>query len=280
LALFNSYYDSRCYLPLHVYEGLSGKLITSILRPGSRPKGSQVVAILKRLVSRIRASWPDTIIVFRGDSHFCVPEVLKYCDAHDVKYCVGLAGNAVLERLAEPLTNEAKAVFVQANNPVRLYESFSYKADTWDKPTRVVAKAEISSSGSMLRFLATNLAEPDEATIYQDIYAPRGRMENYIKDHKLHTKSDRTSCNSFEANQFRLFLHSAAYVLMHALRENVLKGTEFAQAQFDTIRLRLLKVGAKVREIKTKIKLHLPSSFPHKDILVKACAIFYVLSTP
>jgi len=280
LTLFNDYYGSRCYLPLHVYEGLSGKLITSILRPGSRPKGSQIVAILKRLVARIRASWPDTIIVFRGDSHFCAPEVLKFCDTHNIKYCVGLAANAVLNRLAEPLTNEAKAVFAQSNIPVRLYESFSYKAGTWDKPTRVIAKAGVSPSVSSLRFLATNLAEPDEAAIYQDIYSPRGRMENYIKDHKLYTKSDRTSCNKFSANQVRLFLHSAAYVLMHALRENVLKGTEFARAQFDTIRLHLLKIGAKVRELKTRIKLHLPSSFPHKDIMVKACAIFYVLSTP
>ncbi len=279
LSLFNSYYGSNCYLPLHVYEGLSGKLITSILRPGSRPKGSQIVAILKRLIARIRACWPETIIVFRGDSHFCTPEVLRYCHAHDIKYCIGLAGNAVLKRLAEPLLSEAKAVFAQSNIPVRLHESFSYKAGTWDKPTRVAAKAEVSATGCSLRFLATNLTEPDEATIYQDIYSPRGRMENYIKDHKLHLKSDRTSCNTFEANQFRLFLASAAYVLMHAFRENVLKGTEFARAQFDTIRLHLLKVGAKVRELKTRIKLHLPSSFPHKTILVKACAIFHALDT-
>ncbi len=277
LSLFNSYYDSRCYLPLHVYEGLSGKLITSILRPGSRPKGSQIVAILKRLVARIRASWQNTIIVFRGDSHFCTPEVLRYCHENDIKYCIGLAGNAVLKRLAEPLISEAKAVFARSNIPVRLYESFSYKAGTWDKPTRVIAKAEISSSCASLRFLATDLDKPDEATIYQDIYSPRGRMENYIKDHKLHLKSDRTSCNSFEANQFRLFLSSAAYVLMHAFRENALKGTEFARAQFDTIRLHLLKIGAKVRELKTRIKIHLPSSFPHKAVLAKACAIFYAL---
>lgn len=279
LSLFNNYYGSNCYLPLHVYEGLSGKLITSILRPGSRPKGSQIVAILKRIVARIRASWPETIIVFRGDSHFCVPEALKYCDEHGIKYCLGLAGNAVLKRLAEPLLSKAKAVFAQSNIPVRLYESFSYQAGSWDKPTRVIAKAEVSSSCASLRFLATDLKEPDETTIYHHIYSPRGQMENYIKDHKLGLKSDRTSCNSFEANQFRLFLSSAAYVLMHAFRENALKGTEFARAQFDTIRLHLLKVGAKVRELKTRIKLHLPSSFPHKTVLAKACAIFCVLDS-
>jgi len=115
LALFNGYYDKSCYLPLHVYEGLSGKLIASILRPGKRPTGKQVVSILKRLVKRIRASRPDTIIVFRGDSHFCSPEALKYCDEHDLKYCIGLGSNAVLKRLIEPLLAEAKAIFACSN---------------------------------------------------------------------------------------------------------------------------------------------------------------------
>jgi hypothetical protein len=280
LALFNGYYDSRCYLPLHVYEGLSGKLITSILRPGKRPTGKQVVAILKRIVKRIRASWPDTIIVFRGDSHFCAPEVLKYCDEHGLFYCIGLGSNAVLKRLVKPLMAEAKAIFAKSNIKVRLYESFSYKADTWDSSKRVVAKAEVTEKGCISRFVVTNLTQPDEATIYQKIYSGRGQMENYIKNHKIYTRSDRTSCHSFAANQFRLFLHSAAYILLHALRENILKSTEFARAQFDTIRLKLLKIGAKVRELKTKIKLHLPSAFPHKAILVRACAVFCTLAVP
>jgi hypothetical protein len=280
LALFNGYYDSRCYLPLHVYEGLSGKLITSILRPGKRPTGKQVVSILKRIVKRIRTCWPDTIIVFRGDSHFCSPEVLKYCDEHGLYYCIGLAGNAVLKRLIEPLMAEAKSIFAKSNIKIRLYESISYKAATWDKPQRVVAKAEVSHKGCISRFVVTNLTKPDEATIYQQIYSGRGQMENYIKNHKIYTKSDRTSCHKFTANQFRLFLHSAAYILLHALRENTLRGTEFARAQFDTIRLKLLKIGAKIRELKTKIKLHLPSSFPHKSILIKACAIFCTLAIP
>jgi hypothetical protein len=280
LALFNGYYDCRCYLPLHVYEGLSGKLITSILRPGKRPTGKQVVAILKRIVKPIRASWPDTIIVFRGDGHFCSPEVLKYCDEHGLYYCIGLSGNAVLKRLIEPLMAEAKSIFAKSNIKVRLYDSFTYQANTWDKPQRVVAKAEVTERGENSRFVVTSLTEPDEATIYQQIYSGRGQMENYIKNHKIYTKSDRTSCHKFTANQFRLFLHSAAYILLHALRENVLKGTEFARAQFDTIRLHLLKIGAKVRELKTKIKLHLPSAFPHKTIMAKACAIFYTLAVP
>ena len=274
LCLYNGYYNSYCYQPLHVYEGLSGKLISSVLRPGKRSTGKQIVMILKRIVQKIRSSWPKTIILFRGDSHFCTPEVLQYCDDHDLLYGIGLSGNAVLQRLVISLIAEAKAVFARSNIKVKLYETFTYQAGSWDKPHKIVAKVEYSKKGTNVRFVVTNLTEPDPATIYKQIYCGRGQMENYIKDHKRSLKSDRTSCHSFEANQFRLFLHSAAYVLMHSLRENILKGTELAQAQFDTIRLKILKVGAKVREMKTRIKLHLPSSFPYKSIFYKASAVF------
>jgi hypothetical protein len=277
LTLFNNYYDSHCYLPLHVYEGISGKLIASVLRPGKRPTGKQVVAILKRIVKKIRATWPDTIILFRGDSHFCSPEVLRYCDKLRLFYTIGLCGNAVLNRLIEPLMACARAVFAQAQLPTRLYESFSYKAQTWDAPQRVVAKAEVNTKGDNPRFVVTNLTEPDDTTVYKYLYCGRGQMENYIKNHKIYTKSDRTSCHKFTANQFRLYLHSAVYVLLHAFRENVLRGTQFACAQFDIIRLNLLKIGAHIRELKTKISLHLPSSCPYKPILSKIAALFQTL---
>jgi len=278
LTLFNKYYDSHCYLPLHVYEGISGKLITSILRPGKRPTGKQVVAVLKRIVRKIRASWPDTLILFRGDSHFCSPEALRYCDKHRLFYVIGLSGNAVLKPMIEPLMAEARAVFAQSQFPVKLYESFTYKAESWDSLQRVVAKAEVNAKGDNPRFVVTNLADPDDTTVYKYLYCGRGQMENYIKDHKIYLKSDRTSCHEFAANQFRLFLHSAAYVLLQAFRENTLKSTQFAHAQFDIIRLNLLKIGARVRELKTKISLHLPSSFPHKPILSKITALFQTLS--
>jgi len=279
-SLFNGYYDSHCYLPLHIYEGLSGKLIASILKPGKRSSGKQVVAILKRLIKRIRSHWPKTLILFRGDSHFCTPEVLQYCQKHDLLYCLGLTGNAVLKRQTEPLIQEAKNLFAQTGQQmVKLYDAFTYRAKSWDSPQKVVVKVEVSHKGCNLRFVVSNLTDPEPEVIYGQIYTGRGQMENYIKEHKLHIKSDRTSCHDFAANQFRLFLHSAAYVLLHSFRENVLKGTEFAKAQFNTIQLHLLKVGAKVRELKTKIKLHLPSSFPHKTVLIKACAILSTLAT-
>jgi len=277
LTLFNTYYNSHCYLPLHIYEGLSGKLISTLLRPGKRPTGKQIVSVLKRIVKRIRPLWPDTLILLRGDSHFCAPEVLRYCEKNNVLYCLGLSGNQVLQRQVESLTAKANTLYEQSASKVTLYDELNYQAGSWDASQRVITKVEFSSRGSNIRFVVTNLTEPDPVVIYKQIYCGRGQMENYIKDHKLHIKSDRTSCNSFTANQFRLFLHSAAYTLLHALRDNILKGTQFASAQFDTIRLKLLKIGAKVREMKTRIKLHLPSSFPCKSILYKACALFSVV---
>ncbi len=156
LCLYNGYYNSYCYQPLHVYEGLSGKLIGSVLRPGKRPTGKQIVMVLKRIVQKIRSSWPETLILFRGDSHFCTPEVLQYCDDHDLLYGIGLSGNAVLQRLVISLIAEAKAVFVRSNIKVKLYETFTYQAGSWDKEHKVVAKVECSEKGTNVRFVVTN----------------------------------------------------------------------------------------------------------------------------
>ena len=277
LSLFNPYYDAQCYLPLHVYEGISGKLITSVLRPGKRPTGEQVVALLKRIVKRIRTAWPDTHILFRGDSHFCSSTILQWCEENTIRYCTGFPGTTAIKNVAEPLIAHAKALFAQSNMPVTLYETFSYKAKNWSSARQVVVKVELNDKKTILRFLVHNLDEPEPAVIYKTIYSGRGQMENYIKDHKLALKSDRTSCHNFMANQFRLFLHSAAYILMHSLRENLLKGTQWARAQFDTIRLKLFKIGAPVQEIKTKIKLHLPSSFPYKSVIFKLSTLLSII---
>jgi hypothetical protein len=274
LTSFNGYYNSHCYLPLHIYEGISGKLISTILKPGKRATGKQIVSILKRLVKKIRSSWPDTTILFRGDSHFCSPEVLRFCKKHGLLYCIGLAGNSALQRMAQELKAEAQAVFAVAKRKVRLYDSFTYQAETWDEPLDVVVKVEVTDKGCNLRFVVNNLDDTKPTIIYQDVYCGRGQTENHIKNHKVDLKSDRTSCHSFAANQLRLFLHSAAYNLLHSLRENTLKATEFANAQFSSIRLYLLKIGAMVQELKSKVKLHLPSSFPLKPIFTKACDIF------
>jgi hypothetical protein len=268
MSMFNSYYDTHCYLPLHIYDGRTGKLVLTVLRPGKRAKGKEIVAILKRVVRRIRAQWPTVEIVLRGDSHFSPPEVQSWADALDnVHFILGLTGNTILRQKGKELMEHAEALFKLSQEKVRLFGQFTYKASTWDKEQRVIMKAEVTKDGSNPRFVVTSLDSSRASFIYDETYCGRGQMENFIKDHKTHLHSDRTSCCSFQANQFRLFLHSAAYWLLYTIRESGLKGTDLARAQFNTIQNKVLKIGIRVEEMITRIKLHLPTSYPFKDLL-------------
>ena len=279
LTLFNGYFNDTCYMPLHVYEGLSGKLITTILKPGQRMTGKQTRAIVKRIIKKIREHWSNTIIVFRGDCHFTTPEVMEWIDDQDnVKFVSGLTSNAVLKKLAQPILERAFRLYEHCQRKVVLFHTVRYKAKSWNKYRRVVIKVEVSSEGKSVRFIVTDMEQAKAKALYQDIYCGRGNAELYIKDHKLYLKSDRTSCHRFEANQFRSFLHSTAYVLIHALKTNVLKNTQWANATIDTIRLRLFKIGARVRELKTRIKIELPSSYPQKETLRRSFQILELLS--
>ena len=272
LALFNGYYQETCYQPLHVYEGFSGKPITAILRPGKRPGGKEIVSYVKRIVERIRQKWPDTIVVYRSDSHYSAPEVFAFIDQQNDCYSVtGLTRNALLLKHVEALIKHVQ----QQPAGFKRYHSFMYKAEIWSKPRKVVAKVEMTDIGKLnVRFISSDMFNAKAKALYEDIYCARGNDELYIKDHKTYTKSDRTSCHRFLANQFRLFLHSAAYVLLHSFRSNMLKGTSMATATFETIRLKLLKVGVRIIERKTKISVHLPMAYPHQWILSKCLAIF------
>jgi hypothetical protein len=275
LALFNNYYHEVCYQPLHVYEGLSGKLITTILRPGKRPNGKEIVAWLKRIVQIIRNQWSQTIIVFRGDSHYSAPEVFEYISGEEnVVSVVGLTGNPKLQRIIQPIIDQVK------NKPAgtRRFHSFYYQAGSWSHPRRIVAKIEMTEKGLNVRFISTDMHKAKAGELYERIYSARGNDERYIKDHKTYTKSDRTSCNRFTANQFRLFLHSAAYVLLHTLRSELLRNTNLATATFHTIRLKLLKVGARIIELKTRIKVHLPTACPYQNVFDKCLGILRHLS--
>lgn len=302
-SLFNGYYDAYCYLPLHIYEGQSGKLITSILRPGCRPSGPEIVSILKRVVGAMRRAWPNVLILLRGDGHFSTPEVQQWCESQEpvVFYILGQSGNAVLKRQASGLLDQARSLYrykqararrkqehrqqqqskakqetsksqeryqtrSEALLKAKLYTTFSYQAESWSKPRRIICKTEVSDEGENIRFVVTNLETPRNGWIYEMLYWGRGQMENYIKDHKLFLHSDRTSCHKFAANQFRVFLHSAAYGLMHTLRTKGLRGTGWAKAQFNQMQIRLLKVATRIEELKTKVKFHFPSSFPLQEI--------------
>jgi len=269
LSFFNAYHGGYCFMPLHIYEGRSGKLITTILRTGKRPSGKEIVMILKRIVKRIREAWPKVGIIIRGDSHYGCPEVFDFCEEHHLNYVLGLTPRDPMLKKAQPLSDQAKELFILKNEPVKLFGEFVYQANSWETPQRIIYKAEHNDKGSNIRFILTNLKNTNRRMIYETIYCGRGAMELMIKEHKNHLRSDKTSCSSFMANQFRLFLHSIAYVLLHAFREMHLKNTQFAKAQFDTIRLKILKLGARVRQLSTKIRVHLPSSCPYQEDLFR-----------
>ena len=266
LSLFNGYYDEYCYMPLFIFEGQTGKLITSILRPGKRPNGKQIRAIIKRIIKRIRKVWPTIGILFRGDSHFATPRLYSWCDKHNVYYILGLSKNSILKEQAKSTLTAAHRRYKTFGEKARVFKELPYQASSWHRPLRVVIMAEVSERGENLRFIVTNLEHERPSFLYQTAYCSHGQMENFIKEHKIALKSGRTSCHSFIANCFRLMLHSTAYVIMHTFREKALAHTYLAHAQFDTIRLKLLKIGAEVRELKTKLHFVLPASCPVKDI--------------
>jgi hypothetical protein len=275
LSLFNGYHDCYCYMPLHIYEGKTGKLISVILRPGKRPSGQEIVSILKRIVKRIRKVWPHVGILLRGDAHFSSPAVYDFCADYDIKYVFGFKSYQPLLQKAETLMAKAREFYVLSASPVKIYGEFSYQAASWSAPKRIICKAEHNDKGANTRFIITNLNHAKYRFLYESVYCGRGAMELMIKEHKNHLLSDRTSCSGFQANQFRLFMHSIAYILMHSFREKHLKDTEFATAQFNTIRLKLLKIGALVRGLSTKVKIHLPSAYPLQKDFEKIWMSFY-----
>jgi len=268
LSLFNAYYHEYCYMPLFIFEGQTGKLITSILRPGKRPDGKQIRAIIKRIVKKIRTAWPTVGILLRGDSHFATPKLYSWCDKYNVYYVLGLTKNSILKELSQSTLATAHSRYETFGEKARVFKETSYQAGTWHRALRVIIMAEVSERGENLRFIVTNLEHERPSFLYETAFCGRGQMENFIKEHKIALRSGRTSCHSFIANSFRLMLHSAAYVIMHTFREKALAGTALANAQFDTIRLKLLKIGAEVRELKTKLHFVLPASCPVKGIFV------------
>lgn len=267
LSIFNAYYDGYCYMPLHIYEGNSGKLVCTVLRPGRRPNGEEIAAILKRVLQRIRKRWPKTEILFRGDSHFSGPEVFDLCrNMRRTHFVLGLSSNKSLAWIVEDAVQNIEAAYKQENEKQKVFIDFSYQAGSWSRAYRVICKIEVNEQGRNVRFVVTDLNGKPPQRVYDESYCARGRMENFIKDHKNALHSDRTSCSRFEANMFRLFLHSAAYVLMHTLREKGLRSTALAASQFDTIILRVIKIGGQVIERLSKIRIHLPTSCPVQNI--------------
>ena len=268
LRLFNAHHDEYGFQPIVVFDG-DGRFVTAVLRPAKRPKGTEIRAFLRRLLRAIRANWPATQILIRGDSHYCAPEVLDFCRANGLDFILGVAPTTTLRRHIGTLEASAKARFEASSKTakVRRFTEFYDGAASWSRTERIIARVEAGADGPDTRFIVTNLAAGRPKTLYEDIYCQRGCMENHIKSWKTHLTADRTSCSKATANQFRLFLHAGAYWLMWALRAAMPKRSAWRVAQFDSLRLRLIKIAVRVVELKTQIRLHLPSACPYQTIL-------------
>ena len=219
--------------------------------------------MLKLLVRKLRAVWPNVKITVRADSGFCRWRFMRWCDSHGIGYILGLAKNSVLQQNGTDEIATAARLFARTGETQRIFGSFSYAAAKWDRKRKVIIKAEHTAKGANPRFVVTNV--PGEAQeLYEDVYCQRGEMENRIKEQQLDLFADRTSCHRFQANQFRLLLSSAAYVLVQALRRIALQGTELANSQVGTLRLKLFKVAARVVLSARRVVFHLASSYPYQ----------------
>ncbi len=234
-----------------------------LLRPGKTTSGREVRSHLRRLVRTIRTHWPRTRLVIRGHSHYGRPEVMEWCEANDVDYIFGLSGNDVLHGLIEKAADDVGVRRIEADVAVlRRYAETSYAAKSWRRQRRVAARIEVSPQGLDIRYVVSNLAGGGAQWLYDTLYCARGQAENLIKLHKTQLASDRTSCRSPLANQVRLVLHTAAYWLMLTLRDTIPKPQPLASAEFTTLRLRLLKIAARVIETATRVRIAFAAACP------------------
>jgi hypothetical protein len=263
---FHGYYDSYCYLPLYIFCG--EHLLLAKLRPADIDAAAGSVKQVAWIVERIRRQWPGVRIILRGDSGFCREPLMRWCEENHVDYLFGMAKNKRLVRILGRELHDAQQQFRATGQPVRMFKDFTYRTrKSWSRERRVVAKAEHLAKGANPRFVVTSLAAERLAAqaLYENMYCARGEMENRIKEQQLCLFADRTSCQTMRANQLRLWLSSAAYVVLQALRQHGLRGTPLAQARCDSIRLKLLKIGAVVRVTVRRVWFSLAESCPYQE---------------
>src|SRR6201987_1452839 len=267
LRLFNAYYDDYGFQPIVVFDA-EGRFVTALLRPGKRPSGAEIRSFVRRLIGALRGHWPKVEILLRADSHYACPEVFDWCRKNRVDWVFGLAPNAALCRHVAALEKSTAARFKAApgRGKVRRFGQFYDAAQSWSRVERIIARVEAGLEGTDTRFIVTSLEGGRAKHLYQRLYCARGQAENHIKAWKNHLAADRTSCHAAEANQFRLFLHAGAYWLLWSMRRVMPKRSAWRVMQFDTLRLRLVKLPARAVELKTQLKIHLPSSPPDQAI--------------
>lgn len=268
LSLFNGHYDERCFLPIHVYDTATGRPVAVILRPGKTPSGKEIRGHLRRLVRHVRRRWPQTRLIIRGDGHYGRPEVMDWCEANGVDYLFGLPGNGVLDRLVDGAADDIRTRRALEKKPsLRGFAETRYRAKSWKPERRVCARIEATTRGLDIRYVVTSLEAGSPEHVYETLYCARGQAENLIKLHKTQLASDRTSCRAPLANQVRLVLHTAAYWLMLTLRDAIPKAHPLAVAEFATLRLKLLKLGARVIETASRVRLAFAAACPEAALI-------------
>jgi len=267
---FHGYYGGYCYLPLYIFCG--SHLLCSRLREANVDASFGAVTELERIVARIRQRWPEVRIIVRGDSGFAREELMSWCESHDVDFVLGLARNARLQRAVGGELEQARAQFEESGKASRVFKDFVYRTKkSWSRQRRVVGKAEHLSKGANPRFTVTSLPSEkwNAQELYEKLYCARGEMENRIKEQQLCLFADRTSTHHLSSNQVRLWFSSVAYVLLNELRRLGLTGTDLAQARCDTIRTKLLKIGAQVKVTVRRVWVHLASSYPYAALFAQ-----------
>lgn len=270
---FHGYYGGYCYLPLYIFAG--EQLLCARLRESNQDASAGALEEVERIVAQLRRSWPEVEIVLRADSGFCREELMAWCERNGVHYVFGLAKNArLIERIRKPL-NKARRRFAETGQAARAFAEFRYRTRrSWSRKRRVAAKAERLEKGDNPRFVVSSLdaARLDARSLYEDLYCARGEMENRIKEQQLDLFADRTSTSRMRSNQIRLYFSSIAYCLLQALRELGLEGTKMARAQCSTIRLRLLKIGARVRLTARKVWISMATGHPAQGLFAAVYA--------
>lgn len=269
LSLFNDYYDKYCYMPMVIFDGMNGKLVLPLLRPGRRNKSLNIFGILRRVTEFLHKKWPRTIIELRGDSHFCSHDFMDWAHSrYYVRFTTGLAGNQALRRMIDKSLRRARNDYDKHKKPVRRYYSIYYKAQSWKHCQRVIAKIEVNSMGENLRFVVTSNRSNTPQTVYRR-YCQRGTMELWIKDLK-YLRADRMSCNSYRANMFRLFLYGAAYVVAHRMKAETFRGTDIEAFTMDSFIKRIMLSAVHIQEKKTFVSFSFSPNHRHRESLATA----------
>jgi Transposase DDE domain group 1 len=267
---FHGYYDSYCYLPLYIFAG--DQLLGVRLRPANQDASAGSIEEVARIVQQLRRSWPEVKIILRADSGFCRENLMAWCELNTVHYAFGLQRNSRLRQIIGREMHEAQLEHNHTGKAVRRFAEFQYRTHkSWSHARRVIAKAEYLEKGENPRFVVTSLSAEEwpAQDLYEKFYCARGEMENRIKE-QMCLFADRLSTDQMQSNQLRLYFSALAYTLVEALRRLALKGTEWAEAQADTLRRKLLKIGAIVRVSVRRITLEMSSAYPWKDLYARA----------